>query len=120
MVQQYRFATRELSWEIPGGIIDPGESPLEAGIRELREETGYEGQNARILGHCSPNPAILRNRCHFAYIENVQVMHSLAWDENEEIVVRAMPLQEVFDLAKAMQIRHTLTLNALLYLKLLI
>ena len=118
MVQQYRFGTKELSWEIPGGIIDPGESPLEAGIRELREETGYEGENARILGHCSPNPAILRNRCHFAFIENAHVIHEQEWDENEEISVQTMPLDDVFEMARTMQLSHTLTMNALLYLKL--
>lgn len=118
MVRQYRFASRELSWEIPGGIIDPGESPLEAGVRELQEETGFAGSNARIIGHCSPNPAILRNRCHFAMVEDVACTESLGWDANEEIEVRKVPLEEVYDWAKSMQIRHTLTLNALLYLKL--
>ena len=118
MVQQYRFASRDLSWEIPGGIIDPGENALEAGVRELREETGFEGENARILGHCSPNPAILRNHCHFAFVENVHKAHDLDLDENEEIIVETVPLEEVFTLAKEMKISHTLTLNALLYLKL--
>ena len=120
MVQQYRFATKELSWEIPGGIIDPGESPLDAGIRELREETGYKGENARIIGHCSPNPAILRNRCHFAFIENARITHKLEWDENEEIAVKTVPLEEVFEMARNMELSHTLTMNALLYLKLLV
>lgn len=118
MVRQYRFATRELSLEIPGGIIDPGESPLDAGVRELREETGYAGNNARIIGHCSPNPAILRNRCHFALVEDVICSEALDLDEHEEIEVLAMPLDEVFRMAATMQIQHTLTLNALLYLKL--
>lgn len=118
MVRQYRFATRELSWEIPGGIIDPGETPLEAGERELREETGYTGANARMIGHCSPNPAILRNRCHFARLDDVACTEELDWDANEEIEIRAIPLAQVLDWAKSMQIRHTLTLNALLYLKL--
>ena len=119
MVQQYRFATRELSWEIPGGIIDPGENPLEAGVRELREETGFQGHNARIIGHCSPNPAILRNRCHFALVENVECTPSIDLDEHEEILVKTVPLEEVFEWAGNLQISHTLTLNALLYLKMM-
>jgi len=117
MVQQYRFAIRELSWEIPGGIIDPGETPLEAGLRELREETGHTGENARILAHCSPNPAILRNRCHFALVENVRKTEGTNFDANEEIQVRTVPLEEVLGWARNMKLQHTLTLNALFYLQ---
>ena len=51
MVRQYRFAIRGLSWEIPGGLIDSGESPIKAGLRELREETGYT-----CLLYTSPSP----------------------------------------------------------------
>ena len=117
MVHQYRFAIRALSWEIPGGIIDPGEFPLDAGLRELREETGFTGKNARLLAHCSPNPAILRNRCHFAYVENVRCTEDTAPDANEEIEVRAVPIKEVLDWAKDLKLHHTLTLNAIFYLQ---
>jgi len=120
LVRQYRFAIRELSWEIPGGIIDPGESPLAAGLRELREETGYIGENSRLLAHCSPNPAILRNLCYFAFTENVQRTEEIDLDPNEEIEVCAVPLSKVFDWARDLKIRHTLTINALFYLQNLI
>jgi 8-oxo-dGTP pyrophosphatase MutT (NUDIX family) len=117
LVRQYRFAVRELSWEIPGGIIDPGESPLEAGLRELQEETGYVGENARLLAHCSPNPAILRNRCYFAYVENVRLIAKLNLDPNEEIEVCAVPVDEALEWALDFRICHTLTINALFYLQ---
>ena len=48
--------------EIPGGMMDAGETdPVATAVRELREETGYEGENARLLGHIWSNPAILSN-----------------------------------------------------------
>ena len=117
LVRQYRFAIRELSWEIPGGIIDPGESPLDAGLRELQEETGYVGENARLLAHCSPNPAILRNRCHFAYVENARLISKLHLDPNEEIEVCAVPVDEALEWALDLKICHTLTINALFHLQ---
>ena len=117
MVRQYRFAVRGLSWEIPGGLIDPGESPMEAGLRELREETGYTGENTRIIAHCSPNPAIIRNRCHFVLVENVRQTLGVELDANEEIEVRIVPIAEVLDWARNMKLQHTLSLNALFYLQ---
>ncbi|NIA03621.1 MAG: NUDIX domain-containing protein [Nitrospirae bacterium] len=45
LVRQYRHPVGDLLWEIPAGLVDPGESPLVAAKRELREETGYEAQD---------------------------------------------------------------------------
>src|ERR1041384_4394381 len=55
MVEQFRHGSNAVELEIPGGLIDAGESPVESAIRELREETGYEGERARLLGRISPN-----------------------------------------------------------------
>src|ERR1017187_3741244 len=41
MVEQYRHGLGRTSLELPSGVIDPGERPLEAAKRELFEETGY-------------------------------------------------------------------------------
>lgn len=38
------------TWELPAGLIDEGESPLEAGIRELHEETGFKVPKVEFLG----------------------------------------------------------------------
>src|SRR4051812_39425162 len=60
MVEQYRHGSNTVELEIPGGMMDPGETdPVAAGLRELREETGYEGGNARVIGQIYPNPAIM-------------------------------------------------------------
>ena len=45
LVRQYRHPVGDLLWEIPAGLVDPGESPLVAAKRELREETGYEAKD---------------------------------------------------------------------------
>lgn len=62
LVNQFRFGIDDFSLEIPGGVIEPGEDPVKAGLRELEEETGYVGGNARLLASVHPNPAIMSNR----------------------------------------------------------
>ena len=62
MVEQYRFGSNTVELEIPGGMMDPHErDPVATGVRELREETGYEGGRARLLGDVFSNPAIMNN-----------------------------------------------------------
>ncbi|NBB85909.1 MAG: NUDIX domain-containing protein [Bacteroidetes bacterium] len=64
-VRQYRHGTKEVTLEIPGGMVDPGDDgPAAAGLRELREETGYTSDRVVDLGVVEPNPAIQSNRCY--------------------------------------------------------
>ena len=64
MIRQYRHGTGEIGLEIPGGVIDPGEEPLAAARRELREETGYGASELASIGQVAPNPALQDNRCY--------------------------------------------------------
>lgn len=117
LVRQYRFGSEQFSLEPPGGVFEPDESPIEAGARELLEETGYSGDNARIIGQVYPNPAILNNHCYFVLVENARRTHDTAWDEHEEIEVVTMPWQEAVALAASGQISHSLAVCALFYLQ---
>lgn len=115
LVRQFRFGVDDFSVEIPGGVMDLGEEPVAAGLRELREETGYVGQNARIIGRVHSNPAILSNTCHFVFVEQVVRSEKLQWDTDEEIEVVTVPVDEVFAMAHAGRITHSLVLDALFY-----
>src|SRR6185369_5430968 len=113
LVRQFRFGIDEFSLEVPGGVIEHGEDPVIAGMRELAEETGFSGQNARLLGSVRPNPAIQSNYCHLVLVEEVQKTHELSWDPDEEIHVATKPVEEVLELARNGGITHALVLNAL-------
>jgi len=113
LVQQFRFGIDEFSLEIPGGVMETGEDPIEAGLRELREETGFTGARPRLLGSTHPNPAIQSNRCHFVFVEDAVQSAALEWDADEEISVVAVPADEVLAQARAGGITHALVLNAL-------
>jgi 8-oxo-dGTP pyrophosphatase MutT (NUDIX family) len=114
LVRQFRFGIDAFSLEIPGGVMEAGEEPASAGVRELREETGFAGASARLLGSVHPNPAMQSNRCHFVFVEQAVATMPLEWDSDEEIQVTTLPVEEVFALARAGGITHGLVLNALL------
>ena len=113
LVRQFRFGVDDFALEIPGGVIDAGEDPLVAGPRELREETGFSGTAACLLGSVRPNPAILSNRCHVVLVERAVATDATAWDHDEEIEVLTLPVEEVLALARNGGITHSLVLNAL-------
>lgn len=114
LVRQFRYGIDEFSLEIPGGVMEPGEDAVTAGLRELREETGFTGAPAKLLGSVHPNPAIQSNRCHFVFVEAAVEAHALEWDTDEEIQVLTRPVDEVLALARSGGIVHALVLNALM------
>lgn len=115
LVNQFRFGVEKCSLEIPGGMLDEGEDPVQAGLRELEEETGYVGTNARIIGSVWANPAILDNRCFFVLVENAELRRETRWDQDEEIEVSLATVPETLRWAREGKILHSLVLNALFF-----
>ena len=114
MIEQYRHGSNAVELEIPGGLIDPKDvSPTAAGIRELREETGYEGEEPEIIGSIHPNPAIMNNTCYTLLVKNCRPKHPVEWDHGEDLITRLVPLDEVRQLMVSGQIRHSLVAVAL-------
>lgn len=118
LVRQFRFGVRHGSWEMPGGVIDAADAdPMIAGPRELTEETGYEGDAPVYLGWCHPNPALQNNRAHFILVENCCLRKGQSLDPNEELQVKAMPLEEAYAMLARGEISHSMAINALFWLK---
>ena len=105
--------------EIPGGTIDAQDSsPVAAGLRELREETGYEAEQAQVLGTIFPNPAIMSNTCFTVLAQNCRLTHPTQLDSGEDLLTRLVPISAIADLVKAGRIRHSLVVVALYHFEL--
>ena len=104
MTEQYRHGTGKIALEFPAGIIDKGETPEEAALRELQEECGYgvkgnasknlTGSIASLrmtnnattyLGCFSVNPDRHRGKFHVVFIDGVERLGKTSFDDTEDI-----------------------------------
>ena len=95
MVDQFRHGSSTVTREFPAGVIDKGEEPLVAALRELIEETGLEAEKIHLMGEVSPNSAFMNNRSNFYLVEGVRLVASQSLDANEQLDAFSVPVEEV-------------------------
>lgn len=95
MVRQFRHGDKQIHTEFPAGIIDPGETPEQAALRELEEETGFTGKLI-LIGQLNPNPALFANTNYTFLAEDLRPTgEAQRLDDEERLQVVTINVREV-------------------------
>ena len=98
ITRQYRHGAQRLCTEIPCGVIEAGEAPLEAAHRELQEETGCTVTDMKQVGQFYANPSNQTNRVHCFLAHGTVVTGDTHFDESENIQCEFIPVNDVLDM----------------------
>ena len=113
LVWQYRHGSDAMSLEVPGGVIDPGEEPLDAARRELEEETGYTAESFELVSVVEPNPALQGNRCFTYLARGARLTAKTAFDDLEDLETVVVPARDLARLIDDRVVTHALVVVAL-------
>lgn len=97
-LREYRHATGTTVLGLPGGRLEKGENPIEGGMRELLEETGYFSDEVTVMGRCFPFPGVVDQRIVYLFADNVYLKSSPTPEAFEFLEV---DLKKVENLMKA-------------------
>ena len=114
LVEQYRHGIHRSSLELPAGVIEQDEDPLEAAKRELLEETGYIAPNWTPLGRFSTDPSNHSNYAYFFIAQNASFSMDPSYDDEEDLVTRTLPLKDALNLIEEGTMIHGLHVTALM------
>jgi ADP-ribose pyrophosphatase len=114
LIQQYRYAARDYLWELVAGRIDPGETPLKAAERELKEETGYRARSLRAFLEFFPTPGFLEEKM-FLLLAQGLTPGKASPEDDEKIISRAYNHKELNEMLRKGKLQDAKTIAGVLY-----
>ena len=114
MERQYRHAVGMTCYELPCGVMEEGETPLQAAQRELLEETGFGGGTWQELMEITPNPSSMSNFTHCFLAKGVDKVGEPHLDATEELEVYLLEEEEVKSLLRNNELIQSLMIAPLL------
>ena len=115
LIKQWRHGSQDWAVEIPGGLVDPGETPVQAAARELAEETGYAAPKLTFLGKVNPNPALFDNTCHTLLAQGAAPAGEPDLDAGESIEVFTVKAEHLPGMVASGEIDHCIVIAALAF-----
>lgn len=112
IVRQYRPAVEAYTWELPAGMLEIGEEPVQSCIRELKEETGLTAQSVTPLGVYYSDTGRLENRLHVFYVETSEPVPDFVPESG--MSVRYVTFEALKELIRTRQFQHQLHIAVLL------
>lgn len=113
LVGQYRYTLNEYSWEIPEGGCPMNEEPLAAAQRELKEETGLEAFQWKMLGRIHTSNSVTDEEG-FLYVATGLTMGNSEPEETEELAVKKIHLREAVEMVMRDEITDSLSIAGIL------
>jgi ADP-ribose pyrophosphatase len=111
-VRQFRHGLASSVLEIPDGVMDPGETPIQTAQRELQEETGFEAERIEMLGPLLPNPALNTARIHIAVAHGCRQNHAPSPEPHEDIQLELRSQNDVPAMIIGGELQHALCIAA--------
>lgn len=113
MVRQYRKAIEQALLELPAGGMDPGETPEEAVLREMQEETGFLPRKLEALGGFYTAPGFCQEYLHL-FLATDLTPSKLAQDHDENVEVEPVTWDQAMALLDSNEIRDAKSVAGLL------
>lgn len=114
LIKQYRKAIDKEIYELPAGMVDFGEEPQKAALRELKEETGYDAKKSDYLLEVYSSPGFTNEKLFIFYAEGLTAGDQHL-DEFEHLTVEKVKFDEALKLINLGDIIDSKTVAGILY-----